>query len=236
MSKLTLVTISVIGLIMMMTGLGCVALSSYLTPADIDPTAVKYVTDTGVSEKGKYAGYPNLYKAELLKEDVEKAYKLNQFELQKAAEKNDLDYSICKDASVARYTEAIEREEALFGTTGLLSTGLTAAGFGMFTGLLGLARKRPGDITSQEMNAAIAQATGETEETIAAKTKQFTEVVKSVEKFKGILDNTANSSSNTEVKVADLILQLKKDMKDIFNSTQDTDTQVAVATTLKQTA
>lgn len=212
---------------------GCIALSHYLTPADLDGKAIDFVTDAGVADANKYDGYANLHKAGLLKEDVETAYKLNQFELQKAAEKNNLDYSIVAETTATNYTAALEREGELFGPEGGLATILGIAGLSGATGLLGLMRKRPGDITPQEASAAIADATGASQAELEAKITQFNQVVKGVSQFKRVLDEKAGNESNCTVKVADLATELIKEMKSTFNASQDAETQKAVAVSVK---
>jgi len=119
----------------------------------------------------------------------------------------------------------VQREQSLFGEKGLLSMGLGMAGMGGFAGLLGLMRKRPGDITSEEATIAIADATGKSQEEISAKVTQFSQVVKGVDTF--IKTYKEKSKSDSAVVIADMLLE----MKTIFNAAQDTDTQVAVAKT-----
>lgn len=223
MKKIALVLCLLVGVI----AISCVPLSYYLTPADLDPQSIDYVTNAGVADANKYAGYPNLHKAEMLKEDVESAYKITQFELEKAAEKNNLDYSICAETTAANYTAAIQREEDLFGKEGGIATLLGIAGLSGATGLLGLMRKRPGDITPEEASKAVAEATGESQAEIEAKINQFNQVVKGVGEFKNVLEE--HKDSNRAVAVADILT----DMKNIFNANQDTETQKAVATARK---
>jgi hypothetical protein len=113
----------------------------------------------------------------------------------------------------------------LFGQEGGIATLLGIAGLSGATGLLGLMRKRPNDWTKEEVDVAIADATGQSQEEIATKTKAIVEVVKSVDRVKENLKKNLESDSNSTVKIADLLL----DMKNIFNSTQDSSTQLEVS-------
>ena len=213
-----------LSLILMTCGVGCVALSHYITPADVNPNAVKYVTDAGVAEPNDYkAWYPNLYLAEKLVTDLDHAYQQNQFAIQKAAEKNNLDYTMYRESANTNYNAAVEREEALFGSNGLLSMGLGMIGMGGFTGILGLMRKRPGDITKEEAVKAVAEATGVKEAEINAKLNQLTQVVQGIELFKDTVKKTEDA---TIAGKADIIINL---LKNCCVAKQDTDTAVAVA-------
>lgn len=219
MKKITLILCLLVGI----TSIGCIPLSHYLTPADLDQGSIDYVIGAGIADVNKYDGYPNLYKADLLVGDIDKAYKITQFDLQKAADKNDLDYSLCMKTQVAFKNAAIAREEALFGPEGGLATILGIAGLSGATGLLGLMRKRPGDITPQEASVAMAQATGESQAEIETKIKQFKQVVAGVGEFKKALERHETTNS---VAVTDILLE----MKNVFNANQDKETQRAVAT------
>jgi hypothetical protein len=224
--------LAVLCLIIMLCSVGCMSLSSYLTPADIDGNAVKYVTKSGVADANKYTGYKNLYMAELLKNDIDAAYKLNQLEIQQAAEKNELDYSIYSETANANFQAAKQREESIFGPTGILISLMMMGGAGGFAGVLGLMRKRPGDITPEEFNSAIAQATGTSAEELAAKEKQLMQVIKSVSAFKDTLVKVTDKDTSVAMKTDEVL----KILKTACNENQDTDTQVAVASTIKQTA
>lgn len=221
MKKIALILCLLVGII----AIGCVPLSHYLTPSDLDQRAIDYVIDAGVADANSYKGYKNLHKANLLVDDIDKAYKLNQFDLQKAAEKNDLDYSICVNAQIAFRDAAVLREESLFGEEGGLATILGIAGLSGATGLLGLMRKRSQDWTKEEVDVALAEVSGKTKEEIAAKTKAISEVVKSVDKFKELLNKQFESDSNATVKVADLLI----DLKNTLNSVQDSATKLEVS-------
>ena len=210
-------TLIVIASIMLMVvGLGCAALSSYVTPAEVDQNALRYAINAGVAELSNYdAWYPNLAEVKRLAGDVDSAHNTIQLSLQQQAQKDDLDYSIHKDVVSTNLVTANQREEILFGETGLMSLGLSMAGFGGLTGLLGLMRKRPGDITRPEMEQALATATGKTTEELLVKEKQMIQLVNGVQAYRNSLTDGGGGS----------MTQLKSCM----NSAQDKDTQAAVA-------
>ena len=197
----------------MITGLGCAALSQYVTPAEIDHDAVAYAHRADTAQLADYEGYPNMAKAERLKKDVDAAHSTVQLDLTQQMQSDDLEYSIHKDVVSNNLIVAQQREEILFGETGLLSLGLSMAGFGAFTGLIGLARKRPGDITAPEMEQALATATGQTAAELSIREKQFVQLVNGVQEF---MDNQPDVGPQTRLKAA-------------MNKHQDTDTRAAVA-------
>jgi hypothetical protein len=130
-----------------------------------------------------------------------------------------LEYSIHKSVVANNVEVGMQREEMLFGEKGLLSLGLSMAGFGTLTGFLGLMRKRPGDITSAEYEQALAQAQGKTVEELSVKQRQFVQLVQGINAY---------------------ITALPKDdpnrlvIKTALSMTQDTDTQIAVQTVKKE--
>lgn len=206
--------IVVFSLILIVAGLGCTALSHYVTPAEIDGGAVEYAVSAGVADSNDYAGYPNLAKARKLPKDVDNAHLLIQQDLQQKMQKDDLEHAIHQKVSTSNYTTGLQREEMLFGEKGLLSLGLSMAGFGTLTGFIGLMRKRPGDVTQTDMEQAVAQATGKTTEELSAKQKQFVQVVSGVKEFMKLLGDQGSE-----------VLEMKR----IFNESQDKATQIAVA-------
>ena len=205
-----------VSLMMVVAGLGCAALSHYITPADIDKKAVGYVVEAGVADGNDYGGYGNLVKATKLMKDVDVAHILNRQELDQAIEREDTDHSIHKQSTNINHQMGVQREEALFAEKGILSMGLTMAGFGGFTGLLGLMRKRPGDVEPAEVQRVVADATGQTVAELEAKNKQLFQVVKGVQIF---MDSYADKDK-------DMILALK----DSLDRVQDADTKKTVAT------
>ena len=206
-------TMMILGAIATVLGLGCAALSSYITPADIDSGAVGYAISAGIAEPNDYAGYHNLLKAERLKYDVDTAHQFIQFDYVQRIEKDKLVYTQHKGVVSSNLAMAQQREEMLFGETGLLSLGLSMAGFGTLTGIIGLMRKRPGDITPEEVKTVVAEAVAIPEDELTEKQLQFIQLVAGVQKF---IDTYKNPEAVVE-------------LKNIMDKTQDTSTQVAVA-------
>jgi len=201
-------TITIIFSIILMTaGLGCVALSSYVTPADVDNKAVQYVVDAGIAELNDYkAWYPNLALAERLVDNLDSANLLNQQVLQQEMDKDNTVYSIFRGTAVSNRTKGREREEALFSETGILPLGLSMLGAGGFAGLLGLMRKRPQDWTLEEVDSAMVEVKGE----VTEKDRQLMQLVKGIQNF---LDTTDNPDA----------------LKVELDKTQDANTRVAVS-------
>jgi len=205
----------VFSIVLMVSGIGCVALSSYITPADLDGKAVQYVVDAGIAELTDYkAWYPNLALAKRLPKDLTAANLLNQQVLQQMMDKDNTVYNIFRGTTVLNRNVALEREEALFGESGLVSLGLGMLGFGGFTGLLGLMRKRPQDITKDEMENAVATIQSKTKEELSLKEKQMIQLVKGVQMF---IDGDKTPVSGGKV------------LKNYMNVALDKDTQAAVA-------
>jgi hypothetical protein len=204
--------IATVSIVCILFGVGCATLSSYITPATVDQEAVAYVEEAGLSPQD-FEGYQNLEKAERLKDAVDNAHSTIQFDLTQKAQKDSFDYSIHRDVVSSNLAVGQQREEMLFGPTGLLSMGLSMAGFGTLTGYVGLMRKRPGDIVKEEAEKLIASASTEKE-------KQLVEVVMGVKKF---MDTFPDPKDPTLLK-----------LKTIFSSVQNTQTEVAVATILKE--
>jgi len=202
-----------LSVILLMSGLGCAALSHYITPAEIDRDAVSYAHLAGTARLEDYGGWPNMVKAERLKDDVDAGHSIIQLDLRQQIESDNLEYSIHADTVSTNLINAQQREEALFGPEGLLSMGLSLAGMGGFTGILGLMRKRPGDITPGEVQQVVADATGRTVAELEARNKHLTQVVKGIKIF-----------MDAHKGEPDIILSLKKTLSDI----QDSDTEIAV--------
>lgn len=217
MKTVIIILCSLLGL----SGVGCIAISKLITPADLNTKAVEYVISAEVAEPNDFVGYPNLAKLEKLQQDIDIAYTVTQFDLQQQADRNDLDYNICKGTVDRDLEIANQREELLFGESGLLSLGLGLAGFGGLTGYIGLMRKRPGDVTPQEKEQLLADVKGKSVEELTQKEKQLVQLVtgaqKFIETFGGVNPEAAAS------------------LKMCMNESQDTDTKIAVAS-IKATA
>jgi hypothetical protein len=176
-------------------GIGCASLSDYITPATVDQHAVEYAASAGVVDANDFRGYANLEKAIRLEVAVNNAYEVKTLALTQMQEKNQLDYGVFRGVTVNNTKIAREREAALFGETGILSMGLSLLGVGGLGGVIGLMRKRPGDITPQEFEQTIADIKGE----VTIKDRQFVEVVKGVQNF---LNGHAGEAIATELKAA----------------------------------
>lgn len=155
---------------------GCVAVSKYATPATIDPTALQYVIEAGVTTPDAYRGYANLEKAERLVRDVEAARIVYELGLPQTPE---LDYDTLAKLSAANTKLAQENEASLFSPTGLITLVAGLMGFGGFGGLIGLMRKRPGDITPADMEKAMTKAGMDVND----KERQMLEIVKGIQVF-----------------------------------------------------
>jgi len=195
-------------------GLGCAVFSDMVTPATLDQRAKEYAVESGAAGAGDFDGYQNLAKAKMLSDRVDTAHQSIQLDLHQQLQTDTLVYGTIKDAVTSNVTVAQQREETLFGEKGLLSMGLGMLGMGSLTGFLGLMRKRPGDVTSAELNQAVTQVTSQSSAEVQAKTKAFTEVVQSVAAIMG------------EMKDAPIMLDR---IKVAMNGIQDTSTQQAVA-------
>lgn len=222
MGKRVRTIVVMLSLMLIATGIGCVAVSRHATPASIDQKAVWYVSSAGVAEPNDFKGYPNLVKAERLEKGVDSAHDVIQLELEQKIQRDNLEYSIHKDVTANNRLVGEQREEMLFGEKGLLSLGLSLAGFGTLTGFVGLMRKRPGDVTSQEVEQVVSQATGKTAAELSEKEKQLIEVVKGVQKF---IDTYKDKEPEAVTS-----------LKELSNKAQDTSTQVAVAKIKKEIA
>lgn len=213
-----------VSLVCIMLGMGCVAASQLLTYANIDQDAVDYAVVAGVADVNDYnSWWPNIVMVERLEKDVDAGHNVIQLHLEQLIQKDNLTYSIHKDVVANDKAVSLQREKLLFGDTGLLSMGLSMMGFGSLTGLLGLMRKRPGDITAPEMENALASATGKTSAELSAKEKQFVQLVKGIQVF---MDEYKGTTVEDEMNMLD-------DLKIALDKKQDVDTQAAVAVVKK---
>jgi len=223
MSKSTRIIVIMLSLILMVVGVGCVAVSKFFTPADINKKAVEYVVKTRVADANDFKGWANLLKAIKLEKDVDSAHDIIQLMLEQEIQKDNLEYSIHRDVTANNRQIGEQRAEIVFGEKGLLTLGLSMAGFGGLTGLVGLMRKRPGDVTSQELGLAVEQATGKSNGDLLEKNKQLVEVVKGVQKF---INTYRDTTDNKEAVMIN-------NLKELSSKAQDTQTQIAVATIKK---
>jgi len=188
-------------------GIGCASLSHYVTPASIDKRAIDYAAKAKIVEPNAFSGYANLDKAIKLENAVGDAHAKNQLELMQLIDKDSLDYAQLNNITSSNRQIAQVREEQLFGPEGLLTMGLSMAGFGTLTGLIGLMRKRPQDITPEELKQAVAGKDAE----LTDKEKQFVELVKGIQNFINVSPGNSEvlktelskvQSANTKTEVA----------------------------------
>lgn len=207
------ILIIIVSIILMLAGISCMAVSELVTPAEINKSAVKYAVNSGVADEQDYLGYPNLGKARRLVVAVDSAHKVNVFDLQQRLAKDSLDYTMLRGVVTNNEQIAVEREQMLFGQSGLLSMGLSMLGVGGLGGVIGLLRRKPGDWSPEEVTDAITEATGKTSNELSAKNKQVIQLVQSVD----ALIKTFNLD--------------KTKIKSVLNGVQDGDVQIAVSTT-----
>jgi hypothetical protein len=205
--------LSLLCVLLLGVGIGCASLSEYLTPATVDQKAVAYAAEAGVADANDFAGYANLDKATRLRTAVDSAYQVKTLALNQMLEKGQLDYNVLKGIVTNNAKLAQQREEQLFGETGLLSMGLSLLGVGGLGGLIGLSRKRPGDITPQEMESALVELKG----SVSDKERQMIEVVKGVQ---GFIDANKDDES---------LAYMVKQLKTYLNDSQSVDTKQVVA-------
>jgi hypothetical protein len=207
-----------ISLMLILTGVGCVAISELVTPARIDARAKAYVIERG-TDPNVYRGYPNLAMSNQLLKDIRAGHLTTLQEFEQAMDRENLEHGLVLGVAEADNKVAVAREEQLFGEKGLLSMGLGMLGFGTLTGVVGLMRKRPGDVTSAEMEQALAQSQGKTAEELSAKQWQFVQLVQGVQKI-----------LTCSLVQPDAVTIFKAEL----SKTQDTDTMIAVASVKKE--
>jgi len=182
MKKYLLVLVMVLSLAAAGLGLccGCASLSEWATPATRHDPTVNYVVESGVADANDYDGYFNLEKARRLATDLTSANAKRVQAIKHQFEDNELLVNQLQGVVTHNLQMAEAREEFLFAEDGgLLSRGLTAGGLGMCTGLWGLMRERPGDLTRDDGE----KATVDLREAAGIKDAQFTQGVTGVEKF-----------------------------------------------------
>lgn len=209
----------VLSLLLTCIGLGCVAVSELVTPARIDSRAKTYAIERGADANDYRAWYPNLAVSNQLLKDIRAGHLTTLQEFEQAMERENLEYGLVLDVAEMDNRSAVTREEQLFGKTGLLSLGLTMAGFGAFTGFIGLMRKRPGDVTTEEMEQAVADSQDITTVELSDKQKQFVQLIQGIGVFMAGLQQSDPVRTN---------------LKTALSMTQDTETQVAVAAVKKE--
>jgi len=148
-------------LAIVLVGSGCIGtIAENITPANIDNGAVNYAVDANVAEPDEYSGYPSLAKLKKLQLDIKSAHELNGLELQQLAEKENLKFNLLSGIVSTDIEIAQAREELLFGPTGAVAIGLSLLGVSA-GGYLGLMRKRPKDLSPEEVESVMAEIKGE---------------------------------------------------------------------------
>ena len=218
MKKIVTYALLVVIGVAMIGGIGCAAMSDYLTPAVLDSRAIDYVVDAGVADANDYGGYANLYKARMLEIDVKSAHEMNTLYYMQLLDKEALDFSILNGVVERNRAEAVALEDSIFNpTSGLLALGLGAFGIAG-GGILGLMRKRPGDWEPAEVEDALTDLTVQ----MGDKERQFVETVKGIQKF---MDNNIDPTNGDRTPEEYLIHKLKEELR----SAQSADTKKAVA-------
>ena len=165
-------------LVLGLTGLGCVAVSKYATPAPkASEAALKYGYEAGILDPNSYRGYANLEKAERLEVALESAYQVYTLGLEHATERHELDYGVLAKVAAANTKKGRATETAFFSEKGIIPLVAGLAGFGGLGSLIGLMRKRPGDITPQDMELALGGAGVKLKD----KERQMLEIVRGIQ-------------------------------------------------------
>ena len=206
-------------------GVGCAALSHYVTPTEVNQKAVEYVVNHGGGHIEDYQSWfwPNLVDAARLDEDLDITHDRLQLEYRQYIESDNQYYTALKGVSTSNISAGLKREESLFGERGLLSMGLALLGVGGCSGLIGLARKRPGDVTQAQLNEALDAATMDLESDVWDKKKQLLQVIQGVQEF---INTFKDSEDDTETSMVSAL-------KEMCDKAQDTGTQIAVAAAKK---
>lgn len=203
-------------LAIVLIGSGCIGtVSEHLTPGRIDPDVVAYNEEAGVGTAKDYRGflYPSLAELKRLSTDLDAAIALTEQELVHLAEQKQLQAKILKGVVTNDVEIAIAREEFLFNpTTGAVAIGLSLLGIGG-AGYLGLMRKRPQDVTPQDMEKALGEVKGE----MTNKDRQIIQLVASV---KNVIEAQPPAAQD--------------EMKKLLKAGQLPDTRVAVKQALAQ--
>ena len=192
---------------------GCAVgtMSQEVTPGRADPKVVAYNKEAGVADadedyKGLF-GYPSLSSVLRLQTDFGAAVVLTDQELQHIIEKKKLNDDILRGTVDNDVQVSVAREDFIFNpTTGVLAIGLSLAGIAG-GGYLGLMRKRPQDITPQEMESALGEVKGEVDD-----------------RDRKIISLVASMRNVIDAQPADA----QKQMKEILKAGQSPETRVAV--------
>lgn len=148
-------------------GSGCMAtLSEELTWGRVEKKVVAYNEEAGTGTAADYKGlfYPSLASVRRLQVDFRAAVIITKQELRHLVEQKNLQADILSGIVDGDVKIAAAREDFIFNpVTGVLAIGLGLAGMGG-VGYLGLMRKRPKDITPQDMEKALVSVKGEVDD------------------------------------------------------------------------
>ncbi len=210
--------IAYILLAVVLIGSGCIGtVSEHLTPGRCDSDVVDYVVEAGVGAAEDYKGwlYPSLAELKRLQSDLNAAIALTEQELIHLAEQKQLQAKILRGVVTNDVEIAIAREEFLFNpTTGALAIGLSLLGVAG-GGYLGLMRKRPQDVTPQDMEKALGEVKGEVDD-------RDRKIINLVASMKNVIQAQAMNGDAS------------LDIKAILKSSQSPETRIAVKQALAQ--
>jgi len=185
-------------LAVVLIGSGCIsALSEHLTPGKNDAKVIAYVEKVGTGEAADYKGFlfPSLATLRQLKHDFEAAVVITNQELIHLAESKKLEENILRGIVDHDVDVGESREELIFDpVTGAVAVGLSLFGIAG-GGYLGLMRKRPQDITPQEMEKALGDIKGE----VTDKDQKILQLVASVKKVIDAQSTTASKDKITKI-------------------------------------
>lgn len=184
----------IVAVLMILAAVGCYSLEEYLTPGTLNRKAVSLVTEVGVADANEFTGYANLAKVRKLKAYVQAAYDLDMLLLDQLREKKQLTYDQLREVVNRDEKISAQKGESLFGPTGLLTLIAGATGMGGLGGIIGLMRKRPGDITKEEYQTALADAGVQTNE----KQGQMLELIVGIQEFIDQNQITAESGGKAD--------------------------------------
>jgi len=167
-------------------GYGCMgttSISEKFTPTPIDQDAVETVVAAGTGRVSDYKGilFPSLAEARKLEIDLKAAIDVTDQELRHLAEKKHLKDQILTGSVRTNVNVGVQREEAIFNPNG----GALAVGLGLLgipaAGYLGMLRKRKGDISPEEQEAALAEIKGEVTQKDRAVIQLVTQIQKIID-------------------------------------------------------
>ncbi len=197
---------------------GCAigTISEELTWGRVDPDVVAYNEAAGTGTAADYKGllYPSLASVRQLQSDFRAAVVVTKQELRHLVEQKNLEAAILGKVVDGDEKIATAREDFLFNpTTGVIALGLGLAGMGG-VGYLGLMRKRPKDITPEDMEKVLVGVKGELND-------RDRKIINLVSSMKNVIESAPNEADADEIKA-------------ILKAGQSPETRVAVKQALAQ--